>query len=609
MTYGWALLVVLVSLGSLTFYFGYDNSSFASETCFFGPGLGCSDMLVNEDSISLKVMNSLGKDMTSFSVSSDNCGVSSDNPRLDNGDEVFLTLSECSFNPEDLIEESLSLTYTFIDSSLEHVKDATLTAVVEGGTSQAFGGGGSGGGYGSDGNTIALYKFDEGDGNLVSDSSSNGMHGSYTTLGELIDNGDAETNTLENFDGQYNFQGIRDSGCNLQTGDYCFYRDGTVAHVRSNEYIEIDLNKEYNLSGDFKSTGVGESKLYFGYVPLDENYERIESRDITPFAPNTETTLFESVSPSDTSVKILDGSNWGNGGYIAFDIDDSGSYNDLPNSQLSSFITDVIEHPGEGHWEIVVDSANENFPAGTKIREHNGAGSYMYAAFDTGPPDDIPFTWKNLNGVTIGENVEGVSFGKWWRGTKYVQLLMLPNWGQGATYSLDVDDLSLVTDPITYTQKWETGKFGTALEFNGKEDSIKIPFSPEMLVTDQFTVEFWANPHDFSPGAQRLVTRSGSWAVTLDEGTINFFTDTGSVEQISFELPNVDQWYHVAGTYDGIHMKLFVDGNEEATTDQQSGNLRESGNSAVFIGSNAGTGQYFNGLIDEVRLSDYVRYT
>ncbi len=133
MTYGWALLVLLVSLGSLTFYFGYD-SSFVSETCLFGPGLGCSDILVNEGSISLKIRNSLGKDMTSFSVSSDNCDPVVSVP-MENGEEKIIIITGCTFSAGDVISESINVSYSFSNSDLIHVRDAILVAVVQGGTS------------------------------------------------------------------------------------------------------------------------------------------------------------------------------------------------------------------------------------------------------------------------------------------------------------------------------------------------------------------------------------------------------------------------------------------------------------------------------------------
>lgn len=67
---------------------------------------------------------------------------------------------------------------------------------------------------------------------------------------------------------------------------------------------------------------------------------------------------------------------------------------------------------------------------------------------------------------------------------------------------------------------------------------------------------------------------------------------------------NVDQWYHVAGTYDGSSARLYLDGSLVAGPTAQSGNGDSGGCGGDFtgIGSNVGTTNYFDGLIDDVRL-------
>ncbi|MBT3865708.1 LamG domain-containing protein [Candidatus Woesearchaeota archaeon] len=612
MTYGWALAVVLVSLGSLVFYFGFDGSSFASEACFLGPGLGCSDMVVDEGSISMNVRNSLGKDIISFSVSSDSCTSTSDHPRVNNGDEVLLFLSGCSFTAGDLIEESLDISYTFLDSNLDHIKDTFLTAVVEGGSSQSFGGGSGGNGYGSDGNTIALYKFDEGNGEIIMDESSNNLDGTFITLGELVDNGDAETGTTFNFD---NFEGVRSSGCSV--GTYCFYRGSKPYNVMSEEFIEIDMSKEYTLRGRFKSTGIGKSLVYFGYAPFDENYVQIRSQEVNPYMPAVETTLYEPIESTDKIIKITDGTGWaiGSSKFIVFNIQNG--YADLPNRDISEGNIVRVEdmRPAQPYWEVEFkEVVGVGRSAGTSIREHFSGGTYMYEA---GNEEYIPSSWEGHTGTTSGEHTTGIGFDKWWPGTKYAKVLFLLNFQQnelGDDYSVDVDDISMVSDPVTFTDKWVPGKFGTTIEFNGVDDHVEIPYTSVLDVNDEFTIEHWIYPTIFSPGNSRIVQKTGSWGTFTNEpGAIVFYGDTsesGMVgsgwKSISNILPNTDQWYHITGVYTGGEMKLFVDG---ALVDSrtQLGDVDIS-QSNLFIGSDAGNSDFFNGLIDEVKISDYARY-
>lgn len=68
MTYGWALLVVLIALGALA-YFGLLNPGKAlPDSCFLGPGLHCKEFKVDTTGIRMSVTNSLGKDIDEFVV-------------------------------------------------------------------------------------------------------------------------------------------------------------------------------------------------------------------------------------------------------------------------------------------------------------------------------------------------------------------------------------------------------------------------------------------------------------------------------------------------------------------------------------------------------------
>jgi len=74
MTYGWALLVVLVAIGALSFFGVLDPGKFLPDSCTLGPGLACDDFKVEKlpdpdtGTISLSVINGLGKDLDLFVV-------------------------------------------------------------------------------------------------------------------------------------------------------------------------------------------------------------------------------------------------------------------------------------------------------------------------------------------------------------------------------------------------------------------------------------------------------------------------------------------------------------------------------------------------------------
>ena len=70
MTYGWALLVVLIAIGALAFFGVLNPSRFLPQSCVLGPGLACEDfkVTVNDRSIYMNVRNGLGRDLDVFFV-------------------------------------------------------------------------------------------------------------------------------------------------------------------------------------------------------------------------------------------------------------------------------------------------------------------------------------------------------------------------------------------------------------------------------------------------------------------------------------------------------------------------------------------------------------
>jgi hypothetical protein len=76
----------------------------------------------------------------------------------------------------------------------------------------------------------------------------------------------------------------------------------------------------------------------------------------------------------------------------------------------------------------------------------------------------------------------------------------------------------------------------------------------------------------------------------------------GGVDQSTpgTSAPTLSTWTHLAGTYDGAALRLFVNGTQVATR-ALSGSMRTS-TSPLRIGGNAIWGEYFQGLIDEVRI-------
>jgi uncharacterized protein (UPF0333 family) len=66
-TYGWALLVTFILIGTLSYYGVFNYKNFLPYSCNAGSAFGC-DVSVSEDKINIRLQNELGKSVVINSV-------------------------------------------------------------------------------------------------------------------------------------------------------------------------------------------------------------------------------------------------------------------------------------------------------------------------------------------------------------------------------------------------------------------------------------------------------------------------------------------------------------------------------------------------------------
>lgn len=155
-----------------------------------------------------------------------------------------------------------------------------------------------------------------------------------------------------------------------------------------------------------------------------------------------------------------------------------------------------------------------------------------------------------------------------------------------------------------------TGSVGgrVAWTFDGIDDAVRVPHDPA-LVTPAFTVACWFRVASL-PGRGSLVGKPfgngaiNSWQLSTDpDGALVMVTTDGAandrlVAPASFQ-PGV--WVHVAGSFDGMTKRLFVDG---VPLVEQNAVIATDG-SDVLIGADENAGALaipFPGPIADVRL-------
>ena len=138
MTYGWAILVVLVAIGALAYFGVLNPSRFLPSSCTMGPGVGCDDHIVTAASVQLMLRNGLGQDLTDVTVAIAGCAASSgadgDDAWADGtviGGATGITLDTCSNGAAgSRFKQDVTITYTG-SSGLAHTLVGDLTTKVE----------------------------------------------------------------------------------------------------------------------------------------------------------------------------------------------------------------------------------------------------------------------------------------------------------------------------------------------------------------------------------------------------------------------------------------------------------------------------------------------
>lgn len=155
---------------------------------------------------------------------------------------------------------------------------------------------------------------------------------------------------------------------------------------------------------------------------------------------------------------------------------------------------------------------------------------------------------------------------------------------------------------------------GSALDFDGVDDAVGIGHTDKLAI-NRFTAEAWIYPRALQPAESPILVKESADQTSRTYGLFlkaNSFTVQASAS-IGGSLKTVDSrvpvaqgaWTHVAMSYDGSQLILYVNGVRE-------GSVAASGNPAsntgtLFIGGVSGRYSRYSGLIDDVRLWDNAR--
>jgi hypothetical protein len=208
--------------------------------------------------------------------------------------------------------------------------------------------------------------------------------------------------------------------------------------------------------------------------------------------------------------------------------------------------------------------------------------------------------------------------------------------GLVAYYKMDEGSGTFLTNSTTTTgltgnlinsPSWvasPVAKNANALSFDGTNDLVNLGTSSSLKFSNSFTAELWVQSANWTVSAQHTLLscfEQGGYGITLtDNGNLNFLLRTSPTVSgyvgVSYPVSSLtnNTWYHVAGSFDGRYIRMYVDGSLVGTHDIGSSAtvFYTYPSNPLFIGADPSDnvtpqGLYFAGQIDEVRLWNVVR--
>ena len=163
------------------------------------------------------------------------------------------------------------------------------------------------------------------------------------------------------------------------------------------------------------------------------------------------------------------------------------------------------------------------------------------------------------------------------------------------------------TATLTSASLWTTnGKYGTGLLLGGGNNGAQAPASVSLNVSSGLTLEAWINPSSIA-NYPKVMWRDGvggspyNLGMAWGNGSIGLTigTTNGNFSVFAYTAIAANVWTHVAATYDGSLMRIYING-QLLNSASASGTILSSVGD-LWLGR-APWGEGFSGRLDEVRV-------
>jgi hypothetical protein len=155
--------------------------------------------------------------------------------------------------------------------------------------------------------------------------------------------------------------------------------------------------------------------------------------------------------------------------------------------------------------------------------------------------------------------------------------------------------------------QWVAGMIGGALEFDGSDDYVDCGNNAIFDITEQVTLAVWVKTNDAGNGQHNMWLGKGDHTYAIkhaSDNSLEFFVySSGGWHTLSYAIDSSFNgvWHHVAGTFDGNELLVYLDGGLVVTL-LYTGSI-ETRTHIVSMGENSeASGRFYDGLLDDARI-------
>ena len=164
---------------------------------------------------------------------------------------------------------------------------------------------------------------------------------------------------------------------------------------------------------------------------------------------------------------------------------------------------------------------------------------------------------------------------------------------------------------------WVEGKFRKGLEFDGTNDYVEVQDNEIFNTTVEFSYEVWFKTNNQDSNHHYLLSKykytQPCWGMSVVNGQLHVLVRTGTstYEQLNIAPVADGNWHYATVTRSGINVNVYIDGVLTVNGTIDNGNINPFGYN-LFIGAGKHgqaqqTDEFFQGMIDELRISNITR--